>query len=52
MIVLRYVGEGAFLAGVPACDLTAEMIETCGYTVDELLALHNGAQPLYVRAEE
>lgn len=51
MTILKYVGNGAHVAGVPACDLTAEMIEACGWTIERLLALRNGAQPLYIRAE-
>ena len=37
-IVLAYVGGGAYLPGVPACDLTQAMLDECGRTRDELLA--------------
>lgn len=41
-VVLRYVGNadghGFNVQGVPACDLTQEMIDASGYTLDELLA--------------
>ena len=48
-IVLRYIGEGLYVAGVPACDLTQQMIDDSGYTVEELLAFHDGDRPCYVR---
>lgn len=37
-VVLRYVGEGAFVFGVPATDLTQADIDACGLSADELLA--------------
>lgn len=37
-IVLRYVGNGAFVNGVPARDLTQTDIEQCGHSVEQLLA--------------
>lgn len=51
-IVLHYVGDGACVAGVPACDLTQAMIETCGISVEMLLAFHNGDQPIYEKVKE
>ena len=47
MIVLKYVGAGAYITGVPACDLTQEMIDASGFTVVELLAFNAATQPLY-----
>lgn len=38
VIVLRYVGDGAFVFGVPASDLTQAAVDACGLTIDELLA--------------
>jgi hypothetical protein len=35
-VVVRYVGQG-YLQGVPACDLTEEMIAETGKTIDELV---------------
>jgi hypothetical protein len=29
-IKLKYVGNGAFIVGVPTCDLTAKQVEMCG----------------------
>lgn len=49
MIVLKYVGDGAYVAGVPACDLTQEMIDASGYTVEQLLEFHSGEQRVYER---
>jgi len=37
MIELIYIGDGAWLAGVPARDLTAADIEACGRSADELI---------------
>lgn len=37
-VILIYTGDGAWLPGVPACDLTQEQIEACGRDVDELIA--------------
>lgn len=37
-VILRYVGDGAFLNGVPARDLTQADIEQCGHSVEQLLA--------------
>lgn len=38
MIELIYIGDGMWLAGVPARDLTAADIEACGRSVEELIA--------------
>ena len=46
-IVLRYVGKGAFLNGVPARDLTAMDIEERGLDVDALVK-----SPLYERVSK
>lgn len=46
-MTLKYIGEGAYIAGVPACDLTQDMIDASEYTIDELLAFRNGDKPLY-----
>lgn len=46
-IVLRYVGNGAYIAGLPACDLTADMIEASGYTAETILGFVVGGKPLY-----
>lgn len=40
-IVLKYVGNGNWLGGVPQCDLTQAMIDAAGqqgYTRDSLIA--------------
>ncbi len=34
---LIYIGDGAWLAGVPARNLTADDIKTCGRSADELI---------------
>ena len=49
-IVLRYVGDGAYIVGIPACDMTQEMIDACGYSLETLLAFNNSGQPLYEAA--
>lgn len=49
---VRYVGAGAYVAGVPACDLTAAQVAECGHTVTELVAFSSGGAPVYVLAEE
>lgn len=51
-IVLIYVGNGAYVAGVPACNLTADQIAESGYTAAQLLAFRNGPDPLYIQASE
>jgi hypothetical protein len=51
-VVLKYVGAGAYVTGISACDLTQSMIDACGFSIEMLLAFRNGEQPLYVRAEE
>ena len=38
MTKLKYVGAGGHLDGVPALDLTDEMIAVCGVTAEELIA--------------
>lgn len=51
-IVLRYIGHlnhGAFIFGVPRCDLTAAMVDECGLSVEELLAYF---PPVYERVEQ
>ena len=47
MIILKYVGEGQYVAGVPATDLTQEQIDASGYTIEELLKFHSGAVYIY-----
>ena len=49
-VVLKYVGEGQYVAGVPTCDLMQEQIDASGYTIDELLAFRSGTQPVYEKA--
>ena len=44
MIVLKYIGAGAYIPGVPATDLTAEQVKASGYTADQLLAY---SPPIY-----
>lgn len=52
-IVLIYIGNaeghGYHIEGVPACDLTQEMIDASGYTATQLLAF-NG--PVYAPVKE
>lgn len=36
-VVLHYIGDGAFIFGVPARDLTQADIDTCGLTAAQLL---------------
>ncbi len=36
--ILRYVGDGAFVNGVPARDLDSSDIASSGFTVEQLLA--------------
>jgi hypothetical protein len=49
---LIYVGAGAYVPGVPACDLTPEMIAASGRTEDELVAYASGGVAVYRRAGE
>lgn len=37
-IVLKYVGHGAWLGGVPNVDLTQAQIDASGYTCEQLIA--------------
>jgi len=37
-IVLRYVGGGSFFMHVPARDLTADDVQRCPYSLEELAA--------------
>ena len=50
--VLLYIGDGGYWPGVPACDLTQDMIDATGLSVDELLALRSGGLPLYVAPQD
>jgi hypothetical protein len=50
-IVLKYQGNGGYISGVPATDLTAAAIAASGFTVDEIKAYKNGTEPLYVDAD-
>lgn len=49
-IVLRYIGEGTFVFGVPARDLTQADIDACDFTAAELLgfspAVYEPVQPV------
>jgi len=49
-VVLNYVGNGAYIAGVPAVNLTASMIAASGLTIDQIKAYRNGKEPVYVDA--
>ena len=49
-VVLNYVGNGAYIAGVPAVNLTASMIVASGLTIDQIKAYRNGKEPVYVDA--
>lgn len=49
---LIYVGAGAYVPGVPACDLTPEMIAASGRTEDELVAYASGGVAVYRRVGE
>lgn len=35
-IVLKYIGNGAYFAGYPACDLTEADIATSGFSAEQL----------------
>lgn len=35
-IVLKYIGDGAYIPGVPRCDLTQYLIDDTGMTADKL----------------
>ena len=37
LIVLHYIGAGAYVPGVPATDLTQTQIDASGHTAAELL---------------
>lgn len=37
-VILKYIGEGAFVNGVPARDLDSTDIAQSGFTVEQLLA--------------
>ena len=56
VIALHLEGHGEFkdFLGMKYenITLTQEMIDESGYTVEELLAFHNGDQPLYIKAGE
>ena len=47
-VILRYVGSGSYVAGVPANDLTESDVAASGLAIEFLLALHDGDKPLYV----
>lgn len=49
-IVLQYVGNGAYIAGVPTTDLTASDIAASGFAAEEIKAYRNGTEPLYIDA--
>lgn len=50
-IVLYYVGDGAWVAGVPASNLTQADIDEVGrnygYSYEDIVALDNNGAPLY-----
>ena len=37
-VVLRYVGTGDFMPGIPDRDLTAGDVAECGLSIEELMA--------------
>ena len=39
VIVLKYIGGGAYVTGYPACDLSEADIAASGFSVDQFLAL-------------
>jgi hypothetical protein len=39
VIVLKYIGAGAYVTGIPACDLSEADIAASGFSADQLLAL-------------
>jgi len=42
VIVLKYIGGGNYIAGVPAVDLTEADIAASGFSAEQLLALKVG----------
>lgn len=50
-IVLKYVGGGAYVSGLPAKDLTATDIAASGFALEQIQAFSSGGAPLYVPAE-
>lgn len=53
-VILRYVGDGAFAVGAPACDLDAAGLataEAAGWDVAGLLELRSGGRPIYVQGD-
>lgn len=53
-VILIYTGAGAGASvdGVPACNITEDLIAQRSLDVEALLALRHGDQPLYVRVED
>lgn len=55
-IVLRYVGEGGYQPGIPACDLTQAMVDAVtdatNWSLEDILALRHGGKPLYELADQ
>ena len=43
--MLKYIGAGAYLPGIPARDLTADEVEAIGLTVAELVGSGLYAEP-------
>jgi hypothetical protein len=50
-IILRYIGNGSYVAGIPATDLTEADIAASGFAIDEIMAFRNGGEPLYVSTQ-
>jgi hypothetical protein len=49
-IVLKYVGNGDYIPGVPACNLTQVQIDESGFDKEHLLLFHSGNRHVYVEA--
>lgn len=47
-VILRYVGNGSYVAGIPANDLTEADIAASGFAIEYVLTLSDGHNPLYV----
>lgn len=49
MTILKYIGDGAYIPGVPRADMTQEMIDESGYTKAQLLSF---VPPVYELADK
>ena len=51
-IILRYIGNGSYVAGIPATDLTAADITASGFAIEQIKALQDNGNALYVPVDK